>query len=178
MVTCDAFSLNLKRPRPKLCKARHPREAHRDLGALAGSRRTRRPAPSPYSPPESAPGTFATSGDAAAMSWFWGRSGHIARAPLPRSIICHSANPPTGCLQATPPIGLSNARCLDSEKSGPGKYDSPALIRTISLWTRHCARDGNKKSQPRNARREISVVACAEIPRALRLCRELDSRAG
>jgi hypothetical protein len=34
---------------------------------------------------------------------------------------------------------------LDSEKSGPGKYDSPALIRTISLLTRHCARDCNKK---------------------------------
>jgi hypothetical protein len=34
-----------------------------------------------------------------------------------------------------------------------------------------------QKSQPRNARREISVVACAEIPRALRLCRKLDSRA-
>jgi nitroreductase len=31
------------------------------------------------------------------------------------------------------------------------------------------------KNQPRNARREISVVACAEIPRALRLCRKLDS---
>jgi hypothetical protein len=34
-----------------------------------------------------------------------------------------------------------------------------------------------QKSQPRNARRENSVVACAEIPRALRLCRKLDSRA-
>jgi hypothetical protein len=34
-----------------------------------------------------------------------------------------------------------------------------------------------QKSQPRNAHREISVVACAEIPRALLLCRKLDSRA-
>jgi hypothetical protein len=34
-----------------------------------------------------------------------------------------------------------------------------------------------QKSQPRNARREIFVVACAEIPRALRLCRKLESRA-
>ena len=33
-----------------------------------------------------------------------------------------------------------------------------------------------QKSQPRNARLEISVVACAEISRALRLCREFDSR--
>jgi hypothetical protein len=34
-----------------------------------------------------------------------------------------------------------------------------------------------QKSKPRNGRREIFVVACAEIPRALRLCRKLDSRA-
>jgi hypothetical protein len=34
-----------------------------------------------------------------------------------------------------------------------------------------------QKSQPRNARRENSIVACAEIPRPLRLCRKSDSRA-
>jgi hypothetical protein len=34
-----------------------------------------------------------------------------------------------------------------------------------------------QKSKPRNARREIFVVACAEIPRVLRLCRKLDSGA-
>jgi len=34
---------------------------------------------------------------------------------------------------------------LDSEKSGPESTILPALIRTISLWTRHCARDCNKK---------------------------------
>jgi hypothetical protein len=34
-----------------------------------------------------------------------------------------------------------------------------------------------QKSQPRNARREISVVACSEIPRELPLCRKLESRA-
>jgi hypothetical protein len=34
-----------------------------------------------------------------------------------------------------------------------------------------------QKSQPRNARREIFVVTCAKIPRALRLCRKSDSRA-
>jgi len=34
-----------------------------------------------------------------------------------------------------------------------------------------------QKSKPRNARREIFVVAFAEMPRALRLCRKLDSPA-
>jgi hypothetical protein len=34
-----------------------------------------------------------------------------------------------------------------------------------------------QKSKPRNARREIFAVACAEISRALRLCRKLGSRA-
>jgi hypothetical protein len=34
-----------------------------------------------------------------------------------------------------------------------------------------------QKSKPRNARREIFAVACAEIPRALRLCRKLGSPA-
>jgi hypothetical protein len=34
-----------------------------------------------------------------------------------------------------------------------------------------------QKSKPRNARREIFAVACAEIPRALRLCRKFGSRA-
>jgi hypothetical protein len=38
-------------------------------------------------------------------------------------------------------------------------------------------RDYNKKSKPRNGRREIFAVACAEIPRALRLCRKLGSHA-
>jgi hypothetical protein len=33
-----------------------------------------------------------------------------------------------------------------------------------------------QKSKPRNARREIFVVACAEIPRALRLFRKVNSR--
>jgi hypothetical protein len=34
-----------------------------------------------------------------------------------------------------------------------------------------------QKSKPRNARREIFGVAYAEIPRAIRLCRKLGSRA-
>jgi hypothetical protein len=40
---------------------------------------------------------------------------------------------------------MSNARCSDSEKSGAAKEDSRALIRTISLWTRRCSLDCNKK---------------------------------
>jgi hypothetical protein len=52
---------------------------------------------------------------------------------------------------------------------------SPALIR--SLFGRAIGTRLQQESKPRNARREIFVFACAEIPHALRLCRKLDPRA-
>ena len=65
---------------------------------------------------------------------------------------------------------------LGFEKSGSeSTIDARSSVRSLldaSLLTRL-----QQKSKPRNAPREIFAVACAEIPRALRLCRKLGSRA-
>jgi hypothetical protein len=51
------------------------------------------------------------------------------------------------------------------------------LVRTISLWTRHCARECNKKVNHEMPVERIPSSLAPKIRRALRLCRKLDSPA-
>src|SRR3981081_3937057 len=67
------------------------------------------------------------------------------------------------------------------ERRGKGDREGPELLRPAYVHPasleRVIAHSTQQKSKPRNAHRETFAFACAEIPRALRLCRKLGSRA-